>query len=52
VGGIRLDDLGQPAADATVAVLSELDGYWGAAASPPGYKFVVFEISVKLHRHA
>jgi hypothetical protein len=36
-----------------VAVLSELDGYRGRKPLHHlAYKFVVFEIAVKLHRHA
>jgi RNA polymerase sigma-70 factor, ECF subfamily len=54
MGGVELDDLSQQAADdAMVAVLSKLDGYKGASRFTTwAYKFVVFEISVKLHRHA
>jgi RNA polymerase sigma-70 factor, ECF subfamily len=54
VGGVELDDLCQQAADdATVAVLSKLDGYQGASRFTTwAYKFVVFEMSVKLQRHA
>jgi RNA polymerase sigma-70 factor, ECF subfamily len=54
VGGVELDDLCQQAADdATVAVLRKLDGYQGASRFTTwAYKFVVFEVSVKLSRHA
>lgn len=53
VGGVELDDLCQQAADdAVVAVLSKLDGYRGASRFTTwAYKFVIFEISVKLRRH-
>jgi RNA polymerase sigma-70 factor, ECF subfamily len=54
VDGVELDDLFQQAADdALVAVLRKLDGYRGASRFTTwAYKFVVFEVSVKLHRHA
>ncbi len=53
VDGVELDDIcRQAAADALVAVISKLDGYQGASRFTTwAYKFVVFEISVKLRRH-
>jgi RNA polymerase sigma-70 factor, ECF subfamily len=53
VGGVELDDICQQAADdALVAVTSKLDDYRGASRFTTWvYKFVVFEISVKLRRH-
>lgn len=53
VGGVELDDIcQQAAADALVAVTSKLDDYRGASLFTTwAYKFVVFEISVKLRRH-
>ncbi len=54
VGGVELDDLCQQAADdAVVAVMAKLDDYRGASRFTTwAYKFVVFEVSVKLRRHA
>ena len=54
IGGAELDDLcSQAADDAVVAVTAKLDGYRGASRFTTwAYAFVVFEISVKLRRHA
>lgn len=54
VGGVELDDLCQQAADdAAVAVIAKLDDFRGASRFTTwAYKFAVFEISVKLRRHA
>ena len=54
IGGAELDDLCRQAADdAVVAVTAKLDGYRGASRFTTwAYAFVVFEISVKLRRHA
>lgn len=54
VVGTELDDICRQAADdAVVAVTSKLDGYRGASRFTTwAYAFVVFEISVKLGRHA
>jgi RNA polymerase sigma-70 factor (ECF subfamily) len=54
IGGAELDDLcSQAADDATVAVTRKLDGYRGASRfSTWAYAFAVYEISVKLRRHA
>jgi RNA polymerase sigma-70 factor (ECF subfamily) len=54
IGGAELDDLCHQAADdAVVAVTAKLDGYRGASRFTTwAYAFVVFEISVKLRRHA
>jgi RNA polymerase sigma-70 factor, ECF subfamily len=54
LGGVELEDLCQQAADdALVAVTSKLDTYRGASRFTTwAYKFAVFEISVKLRRHA
>src|ERR1700737_234201 len=53
VSGVELDDICQQAAgDALVAVTSKLDDFRGASRFTTwAYKFVVFEISVKLRRH-
>ena len=53
VAGVELDDICQQAAgDALVAVTSKLDDFRGASRFTTwAYKFVVFEISVKLRRH-
>jgi RNA polymerase sigma-70 factor, ECF subfamily len=52
--GVELDDLGRQAADdAVVAVTAKLDGYRGASRFTTwAYAFVIFEVSVKLRRHA
>jgi RNA polymerase sigma-70 factor (ECF subfamily) len=54
VGGTELDDLCRQAADdAVVAVTAKLDGYRGTSRfSTWAYGFAVFEVSVKLRRHA
>ena len=54
IGGAELDDLCRQAADdAVVAVMAKLDGYRGASRFTTwAYAFVVFEVSVKLRRHA
>ena len=54
IGGIELDDLCcQAADDAVVAVTAKLDGYRGASRFTTwAYAFAIFEISVKLRRHA
>jgi RNA polymerase sigma-70 factor (ECF subfamily) len=52
--GVELDDLCRQAADdAVVAVTAKLDGYRGASRFTTwAYAFVIFEVSVKLRRHA
>jgi RNA polymerase sigma-70 factor, ECF subfamily len=54
IGGAELDDLCRQAADdAVVAVTRKLDGYRGGSRFTTwAYTFVIFEISVKLRRHA
>jgi RNA polymerase sigma-70 factor, ECF subfamily len=54
IGGAELDDLCRQAADdAVVAVTRKLDGYRGASRFTTwAYAFVIFEVSVKLRRHA
>ena len=54
IDGPELDDLCRQAADdAVVAVTAKLDGYRGASRFTTwAYGFAVFEISVKLRRHA
>src|SRR6266702_4033310 len=54
IGGTELDDLCRQAADdAVVAVTAKLDGYRGASRFTTwAYAFAIFEISVKLGRHA
>src|SRR4051812_22228840 len=54
IGGTELDDLcSQAANDAVVAVTAKLDGYRGASRFTTwAYAFAIFEISVKLRRHA
>jgi RNA polymerase sigma-70 factor, ECF subfamily len=54
IGGAELDDLCRQAADdAVVAVTNKLDGYRGGSRFTTwAYAFVIFEISVKLRRHA
>ena len=54
IGGSELDDLCQQAADdALVAVIGKLHGYRGASSFTTwAYGFAVFEVSVKLRRHA
>jgi RNA polymerase sigma-70 factor (ECF subfamily) len=54
IHGAELDDLCRQAADdAVVAVTRKLDGYRGASRFTTwAYAFAVFEISVKLRRHA
>jgi RNA polymerase sigma-70 factor (ECF subfamily) len=54
IGGSELDDVCQQAADdALVAVTNKLDGYRGASRFTTwAYAFAVFEVSVKLRRHA
>jgi RNA polymerase sigma-70 factor (ECF subfamily) len=54
IGGAELDDLcSQAADDATVAVTRKLDGYRGASRFTTwAYAFAVYEVSVKLRRHA
>jgi RNA polymerase sigma-70 factor, ECF subfamily len=54
IDGSELDDLCQQAADdALVAVTGKLDGYRGASRFTTwAYAFAVFEVSVKLRRHA
>jgi len=54
IGGTELDDLCRQAADdAVVAVTAKLDGYRGASRFTTwAYAFAIFEISVKLRRHA
>jgi RNA polymerase sigma-70 factor, ECF subfamily len=52
--GVELDDLCRQAADdALVAVTAKLDGYRGASRFTTWtYAFAIFEVSVKLRRHA
>ena len=52
--GAELDDLcSQAAGDAVLAVTSKLDGYRGASRFTTwAYAFAIFEVSVKLRRHA
>jgi RNA polymerase sigma-70 factor, ECF subfamily len=52
--GVELDDLcRQAAGDAVVAVMAKLDGYRGASRFTTwAYAFAIFEVSVKLRRHA
>jgi RNA polymerase sigma-70 factor, ECF subfamily len=54
IAGTELDDLCRQAADdALLAVTAKLDGYRGASRFTTwAYAFVIFEISVKLRRHA
>jgi RNA polymerase sigma-70 factor, ECF subfamily len=54
IDGQELDDLCRQAADdAVVAVTAKLDGYRGASRFTTwAYGFAIFEISVKLRRHA
>jgi RNA polymerase sigma-70 factor (ECF subfamily) len=54
IAGVELDDLCRQAADdAVVAVLAKLDGYRGASRFTTwAYAFVIFEVSVRLRRHA
>ena len=54
IGGTELDDLcNQAADDAVLAVMSKLDGYRGASRFTTwAYAFAIFEVSVKLRRHA
>src|SRR4029453_15322668 len=54
IGGAELDDLCRQAADdAVFAVTRKLDGYRGGSRFTTwAYAFVIFEISVKLRRHA
>jgi RNA polymerase sigma-70 factor, ECF subfamily len=54
IGGAELDDLCRQAADdAVVAVMAKLDGYRGASRFTTwAYAFAIFEVSVKLRRHA
>jgi len=54
IRGTELDDLCRQAAnDAVVAVQAKLDGYRGASRFTTwAYSFAIFEISVKLRRHA
>lgn len=54
VGGVELDDLCQQATDdAVMAVLAKLDDFRGASRFTTwAYKFVLYEVSVKLRRHA
>ena len=54
IAGAELDDLcSQAADDAVVAVTAKLDGYRGASRFTTwAYAFAVFEVSVKLRRHA
>lgn len=54
IGGVELDDLCQQAADdAVVAVIAKLDDFRGASRFTTwAYKFALFEVSVKLRRHA
>jgi RNA polymerase sigma-70 factor, ECF subfamily len=54
IAGAELDDLCRQAADdAVVAVMGKLDGYRGASRFTTwAYAFVIFEVSVKLRRHA
>jgi RNA polymerase sigma-70 factor, ECF subfamily len=52
--GVELDDLCRQAADdAVVAVTAKLDGYRGASRFTTwAYAFAIYEVSVKLRRHA
>jgi RNA polymerase sigma-70 factor (ECF subfamily) len=54
IGGTELEDLCHQAAnDAVVAVTAKLDGYRGTSRFTTwAYSFAIFEISVKLRRHA
>ena len=54
IAGIELDDLCRQAADdAVVAVTAKLNGYRGASRFTTwAYAFAIFEVSVKLRRHA
>jgi RNA polymerase sigma-70 factor, ECF subfamily len=54
IAGTELDDLCRQAADdALLAITAKLDGYRGASRFTTwAYAFVIFEISVKLRRHA
>jgi RNA polymerase sigma-70 factor (ECF subfamily) len=54
IAGAELDDLCRQAADdAVVAVTAKLDGYRGASRFTTwAYAFAIFEVSVKLRRHA
>jgi RNA polymerase sigma-70 factor, ECF subfamily len=54
IRGAELDDLCRQAADdAVVAVTAKLDGYRGASRFTTwAYAFAIFEVSVKLRRHA
>ncbi|HKA69808.1 MAG TPA: sigma-70 family RNA polymerase sigma factor [Actinomycetes bacterium] len=54
IAGVELDDLCRQAADdAVVAVTAKLDGYRGESRFTTwAYAFAIFEISVKLRRHA
>ena len=54
IGGAELDDLcSQAANDAVIAITAKLDGYRGASRFTTwAYAFAVYEISVKLRRHA
>ena len=54
IDGTELDDVCRQAADdATVAVTRKLDGYRGASRFTTwAYAFAVYEVSVKLRRHA
>ena len=54
IDGAELDDLCRQAADdAVVAVIGKLDGYRGASRFTTwAYGFAIFEVSVKLRRHA
>jgi RNA polymerase sigma-70 factor, ECF subfamily len=54
IDGAELDDLCRQAADdAVVAVTAKLDGYRGASRFTTwAYAFAIFEVSVKLRRHA
>ena len=54
IAGAELDDVCRQAADdAVLAVATKLDGYRGASRFTTwAYGFAVFEVSVKLRRHA
>jgi RNA polymerase sigma-70 factor (ECF subfamily) len=54
ITGAELDDLcSQAASDAALAITAKLDGYRGASRFTTwAYAFAVYEISVKLRRHA
>jgi RNA polymerase sigma-70 factor (ECF subfamily) len=54
IAGAELDDVCRQAADdAVVAVTAKLDGYRGASRFTTwAYAFAIFEVSVKLRRHA